>query len=64
MQAVEGAPDYAGLRARAVPAQVPNAGTCLFASLDDLIAMKLAAGRPQDRIDVASLERARSTGLS
>jgi hypothetical protein len=63
MQAVDGAPDYAGLRHRAVPAEVPNAGECLFASLDDLIAMKLAAGRPQDRIDVASLERARSAGL-
>jgi hypothetical protein len=33
--------------------------SCLFASLDDLIAMKLAAGRPQDRFDVASLQRAR-----
>ncbi|HWD65517.1 MAG TPA: DUF6036 family nucleotidyltransferase [Solirubrobacteraceae bacterium] len=62
MQAVEGAADYAGLRQRAVSAEVPNAGDCLFASLDDLIAMKLAAGRPQDRIDVASLERARTGG--
>jgi hypothetical protein len=30
-----------------------------FAGLDDLIAMKVAAGRPQDEIDVASLLRAR-----
>lgn len=64
MQAVMGAPDYAELRHRAVSAEAPNAGECLFASLDDLIAMQLAAGRPQDQIDVASLERVRSSGLS
>jgi hypothetical protein len=64
MQAVEGVSDYAELRRRAVTAEVPNAGDCLFASLDDLIAMKLAAGRPQDKIDVASLERARTGELS
>ena len=62
MQAVEGVRDYAGLRARAVSVEVPGAGPCWFASLDDLIAMKTAAGRPQDRIDVASLERARGAG--
>jgi hypothetical protein len=31
-----------------------------FAGLDDLIAMKDAAGRPQDRLDIASLQHARS----
>ena len=30
-----------------------------FAGLDDLIAMKAAVGRPQDEIDITSLERAR-----
>ena len=38
---------------------VPDAGPFLFAGLDDLIAMKVAAGRPQDELDVASLLRAR-----
>jgi hypothetical protein len=31
----------------------------LFAGIDDLIRMKLAAGREQDRVDIAALEQAR-----
>ena len=59
MQEVAGVRDYADLRSRAITVQVPDVGPCLFASLDDLIAMKVAAGRPQDEVDIASLERAR-----
>lgn len=59
MQHVGGVKDYATLRAGAVEADVPGAGRFLFAGLDDLIAMKAAAGRPQDQIDITSLERAR-----
>ncbi|HEX2016760.1 MAG TPA: nucleotidyl transferase AbiEii/AbiGii toxin family protein [Solirubrobacteraceae bacterium] len=59
MQAVEGVKDYADLRSRAIEVEVPQAGRFLFAGADDLIAMKLAAGRPQDKIDVTSLYRAR-----
>lgn len=59
MQDVPGMKDYDALWARSVPRDVPGAGTFRFAGVDDLIAMKVAAGRPQDQIDVASLERAR-----
>jgi hypothetical protein len=59
MQDVPGLKSYAALRARAVDVDVPDAGPVLFAGLDDLIAMKVAAGRPQDELDVASLLRAR-----
>lgn len=59
MQDVVGMKSYAALRAGAVSADVPGAGLFLFAGLDDLVAMKTAAGRPQDEIDVVSLQRAR-----
>jgi len=59
MQEVPGTRGYESLRAAAVERHVANAGDFLFAGVDDLIAMKVAAGRPQDEIDVTSLERAR-----
>ncbi len=59
MQDVAGAADYNSLAAGAVEHEVAGAGPVKFAGLDDLIAMKVAAGRPQDEIDVVSLERAR-----
>jgi hypothetical protein len=42
-----------------VRTHVAEAGDFYFAGIDDLIAMKIAAGRPQDEIDITSLERAR-----
>jgi hypothetical protein len=33
---------------------------CLFCSYEDLVSMKLGAGRPQDKIDVENLRAARS----
>lgn len=59
MQDVAGSRGYEALRAGAVQHEVLDAGPCWFCGLDDLIAMKLAAGRPQDELDVASLQRAR-----
>jgi len=59
LQTVAGVSSYDALRADAVVAPFGAAGRVAFASIDDLIAMKVAANRPQDQIDVADLERAR-----
>jgi hypothetical protein len=47
------------LRVAAVEREVPGAGSFWFSGLDDLIAMKVAAGRPQDELDITSLQRPR-----
>ena len=61
MQHVEGMNSYEGLRARAVLRELPGFDAPpLFAGLDDLIALKQAAGRDQDLADIAELERRRS----
>jgi hypothetical protein len=54
-----GSPGYAALRRRADTIELAGASVRI-ASLEDLISMKRAAGRPQDQIDVESLEIARS----
>jgi hypothetical protein len=59
MQDVAGVKSYKSLRAASVERDVPGAGPYRFCGLDDLIAMKVAAGRPQDELDIASLQRAR-----
>ncbi len=59
MQDVAGAKSYQALRDASVEREVPGAGPFRFAGFDDLIAMKVAAGRPQDELDVTSLLRAR-----
>lgn len=53
-----GGPGYALLRERADVAMIAGAEIPI-ASIDDLIAMKRAAGRPQDVADIESLEVAR-----
>ena len=50
-----GAPGYAALKRRAIEAPVAGV-TVLVASLEDLIAMKRASGRPKDLIAVEELE--------
>jgi hypothetical protein len=59
MQDVPGIKSYRHLSDSAVLRHVAGAGNFHFAGLDDLIAMKAAVGRPQDEIDITSLERAR-----
>ena len=58
MQSVVGVESYDELRSRANAFELPDVGSVLFASREDLIAMKRATGRPQDRIDVTALEDA------
>lgn len=59
MQDVAGVRSYGELRSRAVTEHLPDVGLLAFAGIDDLVAMKSAADRPQDRLDIADLERAR-----
>jgi len=54
-----GSPSYAALRRRADVIELDGVAVRV-ASLEDLIAMKRAAGRPQDLIDIDSLAIARS----
>lgn len=57
----EGAPDYAILRKRASEMEL-SGRTVRIASIEDMLSMKRAAGRPQDLIDIESLEVARELG--
>jgi nucleotidyltransferase AbiEii toxin of type IV toxin-antitoxin system len=54
----DGAPGYDTLRERASVMEL-SGRTVLVASIEDMLAMKRAAGRPQDLTDVESLEVAR-----
>jgi hypothetical protein len=53
-----GSPGYASLRRKASRIEL-DGDTVPIASIDDLIAMKDAAGRPQDLVDLESLHLAR-----
>ncbi len=53
-----GSPGYPALRRHADVVQL-GAASVRIASLEDLIEMKRAAGRPQDEVDIESLEIAR-----
>lgn len=58
----DGSPSYAALRRKASRIELDGI-TVLVASVEDMIAMKRAAGRPQDLVDLESLEVARRRGL-
>jgi len=59
MQWVAGVESYDELRANAASDEVPEVGGAVwFAGLDDLLAMKREAGRPQDLIDITALRMA------
>jgi len=62
MQDVAGVRGYPQLAAGAVDFEHPAAGRLRFAGLDDVIAMKSAAGRPQDLLDLQRLEALRDAG--
>jgi hypothetical protein len=55
----DGSPGYAALRRRANRIDIEGV-TVMLASIEDLIAMKQAAGRPKDLVDIESLEIARA----
>ena len=59
LQWVPGIEEYEELRARAIEVDVPAVGLVLFAGYDDLVAMKRAAGRPQDERDIDELRAIR-----
>jgi len=60
MQHVEGMSSYRHLRDGAIAPDLPGfKQPPHFAGYDDLIALKQAAGREQDLLDIAELERAR-----
>jgi hypothetical protein len=54
-----GAPGYASLRRHADVVELDGSAVRI-ASIEHLIAMKRIVGRPQDEIDIESLELARS----
>jgi hypothetical protein len=61
LQWLAGVDGYPQLRAHAIEVELAGVGVVLVAGYDDLVAMKRAAGRPQDRADLAELERVRGT---
>lgn len=58
VQAQSGVPAYDELRKRSVKVEVGEL-SLFVCSYEDLVAMKRAAGRPQDEIDLADLRTAR-----
>jgi hypothetical protein len=62
MQDVPGIRGYAQLAAGAVAFTLHGTGPLRFAGRDEVVAMKTAAGRPQDLVDLQRLEALRASG--
>ena len=62
MQWLPGAAAYDELDANAVAVDLRGVGTVRFAGYEDVVAMKMAAGRRQDEEDLARLREARAEG--
>ena len=58
-QWVAGIEDFEQLRESAVEGEIPGVGVVRFAGYDHVVAMKQAAGRPEDETDLARLRSAR-----
>lgn len=59
MQSVAGVESYDALRTGALAVELPDVGRVLFTGYDDLVSMKRAAGRTDDRRDLEQLREAR-----
>jgi len=59
MQWVAEGDDYNRLSTNALVVDLPDVGQVMFAGFDDLVAMKDAADRPEDRVDLARLREAK-----
>lgn len=59
LQRAAGFESYEALGSRALELDLRDVGRVLFAGYDDLVAMKEAAGRPQDHEDLQRLREAR-----
>jgi hypothetical protein len=59
LQVLPAVESYADLRSGALVVDLPDVGTVAFCGYDDLVAMKEAAGRESDLLDLTRLREAR-----
>ena len=64
LQSLAGVAGYEQLAAGAIDADLPDVGRVRVAGYADLVAMKRAAGRPVDELDLEELERVRRGGTT
>jgi predicted nucleotidyltransferase len=64
LRSLAGVDGYEQLRANAEEVPLPQIGVLHFAAYDDLVAMKRAANRPEDQLDLDRLARIREDPAS